>query len=161
MSEWTSSTTDGGDPRSVAPSQDDPGWVPGVVTQPPSAETSSWPAGWPVLAPRPDPDIAAVQNVGPAGLDWRITPDFDDDPGWQPGVIFPPTTSPDDGGLRPDAPSQLDAGTEPIPDADSTTSSADTPPLRDETQTSSSLTLAELNEQYPGIVWPADWWQLL
>jgi hypothetical protein len=109
---------------------------------------------------RPDPDIAAVQNVGPAGLDWRITPDFDDDPGWQPGVIFPPTTSPDDGGLRPDAPSQLDAGTEPIPDADAT-GSADEPPLRDETQTSSSLTLAELNEQYPGIVWPADWWQLL
>lgn len=132
---------------------DDPGWVPGVVTQPSSDQTSrTTDVGIPPpdTSSQADPEIAAVQNVGPAGLDWRITPDFDDDPGWQPGIIFPPLPSADDGGLRPAALSQHDAGIEQVPDAGSfATGSADEPPLRDETQTT-SLTLAELNEQYPG-----------
>ncbi len=38
-----------------------------------------------------DAGTGLIQDTGPAGLDWRITPDFDDDPGWHPGVIFPPT----------------------------------------------------------------------
>jgi hypothetical protein len=99
------------------------------------------------ISSQADPEVAAVQNVGPAGLDWQVTPDFDDDPGWYPGWIPTSATAP-----------RTDDGAAPTNSA--TTSSADEPPaLRDETQTS-SLTLAELNEQYPGIVWPANWWLL-
>lgn len=50
------------------------------------------------------------------------------------------------------------ATSDPALDAGSAvTDTTDVP--RDETVTS-SLTLAELNEQYPGIVWPANWWLL-
>ncbi len=62
----------------------------------------------------------------PAGLDWRITPDFDDDPGWVPGVVTQPSseesgeedseeddsTTPDDDVAPPDTSSQDDMGVE-------------------------------------------------
>jgi hypothetical protein len=112
LSERTSPTTDGGDPRPDTSSQDDAG----IETQAPS----------------------------PAGLDWWVTPDFDDDPGWVPGVTVQPP--------HDETASTTD---ERAPDAGAVTT--DAPP--DETRALSS-TLAELNEQYPGIVWPANWWLL-
>ncbi|MGE0037849.1 MAG: hypothetical protein AB7S93_19700 [Xanthobacteraceae bacterium] len=93
-----------------------------------------------------DASIVTVQAPSPAGLDWWETPDFDDDPGWYPGWIpSSDQTAPrtDDGAASTSA---------------AVTSSADEAP-RDETVTA-SLTLAELNEQYPGAVWPANWWLL-
>jgi len=96
-----------------------------------------------------DGSIVTVQAPSPAGLDWWVTPDFDDDPGWYPGWIPSPTqtSAMADDGIATSDPA-LDAGS---------AVTVDVP--RDETVTS-SLTLAELNEQYPGIVWPANWWLL-
>jgi hypothetical protein len=129
---------------------------PGAVWPPMSEWASLTPgdSGAPPDTSSPDDaGITTLQNLGPAGLDWRITPDFDDDPGWVPGVVTQPSseetsTTSDDGIVASDGPP--DAGL-------AATDTTEVP--RDETVTS-SLTLADLNEQYPGIVWPANWWLL-
>ncbi len=166
------------DPRPVAPSEDnagietqapgpagldwritpdfddDPGWVPGVITQPP-ADTTSRTTGDGIAPPdtssRADPEIAAVQNVVPAALDWQITPDFDDDPGWVPGVIFPPATT-DDDDLRPD--------TDAVEDSDSPSGDRTDAPQAVSQDVERALTYDEVSAQYPGIVWPVNWWLL-
>jgi hypothetical protein len=91
-----------------------------------------------------DGGVAGGQNITRTGLDWELTPDYDDDPGWYPGWIpsFDQTAPRTDDGIA--SPSAV-------------ITNVDEP--RDETVTS-SLTLTELNEQYPGIVWPANWWLL-
>jgi hypothetical protein len=129
------------------------GLYPGIVWPPMSEWTSATNDNDPPpeTSSPDDASIATVQNLGPAGLDWQVTPDFDDDPGWYPGWIpssdQASRTSGD--GVAPQS---------AVPDTSAVTSAADEPP-RDETVTA-SLTLAELNEQYPGIVWPANWWLL-
>ena len=122
--------------------------VDGVVTQPPSDETSTKSDDG---IAQDDTAIETVQATGPAGLDWQVTPDFDDDPGWYPGWIPSPAQ---DSRTTGDGVAPQSA----VPDTSAVTNAADEPP-RDETVTA-SLTLAELNEQYPGIVWPANWWLL-
>jgi hypothetical protein len=95
--------------------------------------------------------IETPQGTGPAGLDWWITPDFDDDPDWQPGGV---------GSQSADliAASAADDRAAPaLAVADSAQAWLTLP--QDETQTS-SLTFDEVAEQYPGIVWPANWWLL-
>jgi hypothetical protein len=172
MSEWASATNDNDPPpetsspddagiatvQNLGPAgldwritpdfDDDPGWVPGVVTQPPSDETSTTSDDG---IAQDDTAIETVQATGPAGLDWQVTPDFDDDPGWYPGWIPSPAQ---DSRTTGDGVAPQSA----VPDTSAVTNAADEPP-RDETVTA-SLTLAELNEQYPGIVWPANWWLL-
>lgn len=121
---------------------------PGIVWPPMSewgTTTSSASEPAPDTSSAPDTSNVLVQGLGPAGLPWEVTPDFDDDPGWYPGYI--PSSSSSPGALR------ADEGTAP-PSAAVTSSGPD------EGSITTSLTAAELNEQYPGIVWPANWWLL-
>ena len=105
--------------------------------------------------------IETLQDVGSSVTHWSLTPDFDDDPGWHPGIVwtgpFDPTSPRADNEI---ASPQDDAGIRSVLAA-VVTDSADVPegPPRDGTQ-ASSLTFAELSEQYPGAIWPADWWLL-
>ncbi len=73
-----------------------------------------------------------LQATSAAAIDWRLTPDYDDDPGWYPGVIWQPLTE------------QLSA----VQDIVSTN-----PVLQEVVERASSL-VDELSSLYPGIVWP-------
>jgi hypothetical protein len=131
-----------------------------------------------------------LQGTSFAAIDWRLTPDYDDDPGWYPGVVWqPPTeqlasavqdivsTNPvlqdvaERASLPLDELSSLYPGIEwpPLlgqsgtPDEGVAAAETEVPAVSngDDTQTAtSSLTYADLSEQYPGIVWPADWYLL-
>lgn len=125
---------------------DDPGWVPGVITQPSSEQTSHTTDDGIAAPDSSSPADAAittvqnVQNVGPAGLDWRVTPDFDNDPGWVPPPDLTRSTA------------------ESVADASSATTDV-APAAQDDSRTLSS-TFADLSAQYPGELWPANWWLL-
>ena len=49
--------------------------------------------------------IETLQDVGSAITHWSLTPDFDDDPGWHPGIVwtppFDPTSPRADDGIAP------------------------------------------------------------
>ena len=118
-----------------------------------------------------DAGTDTVQGVSAAAIDWRLTPDFDDDPGWSPGVVWPPQTERAASVVGEIASAPADSSalshtgieTTPAPVLAEQTSalSTDAAPVepRDETATS-SLTLADLSALYPGAVWPADWYLL-
>jgi hypothetical protein len=94
--------------------------------------------------------IETPQATGPAGLDWWITPDFDDDPDWRPGGVEPLSAE-----LVTSATDDHIAVSIAVTDRAQARLAAP----QDEIQTS-SLTFDEISEQYPGIVWPANWWLL-
>ena len=131
---------------------DDPGWVPGVITQPPADydlphdRRRHRAAGYVVA--RPLRKSQRFRMCGPPSTG-RLRPD---DPDWVPGVVFPPSTT-DDDDLRPD--------TDAVEDSD--------PPSRRRhgRATSGSPRRGAGNRlktkshaQYPGIVWPVNWWLL-
>ena len=74
-----------------------------------------------------------LQGTSFAAIDWRLTPDYDDDPGWYPGVIWQPLTE------------QLSSAVQDIVSTN--------PVLQDVVERASSL-FDEFSSLYPGIVWP-------
>ncbi len=131
-----------------------------------------------------------LQETSAAAIDWRLTPDYDDDPGWYPGVIWQPLTEQLSSAVQDivstnpvlqevveRASSLVDElsslypgivwppllGQGATPDEGVAAADTEVPAVSngDDTQTAtSSLTYAEVSAQYPGIVWPADWYLL-
>ena len=131
-----------------------------------------------------------LQDTSSAAIDWRLTPDFDDDPGWYPGVVWQPLTEQltsavqDIVSTNPALQDAVERASSLFDELSSLYPGIEWPPLlgqgatpadglaaadagipagsnNEETQTAiSSLTYADLSAQYPGIVWPADWYLL-
>ena len=73
------------------------------------------------------------------------------DPGWVPGTILPPATT-DDDDLRPD--------TDAVEDSDFPSGYRTDAPQAASQDVERALTYDEVSAQYPGIVWPVNWWLL-